>query len=440
MRRRELRVSAALLSVLLLAGCGKSASLTAELTPRRTVDAQSRDNGQQETQSQDNGKEETVKEQSQGSRQQEAAKAAVMDFSVELLRSCGEDENILLSPVSVLCALGMAESGARGATREQMESVFGVEEESMNQFLGSYIRELPSGKNYKLHIADSIWLNESKEMKMEEDFLQTNVDNYDAEIYMLPFDNKAKEQVNGWVMENTDKMIPELLSEMNPNAAAYLINAVAFDAKWQEPYRKDQISQGIFTTEDGREQNVKVMYGEEFHYLEGDNETGFAKYYEGRGEDKSYAFVALLPEEGLSMEDYLGTLTGEELSGLLENESPDAVLTMLPKFQTEYGRELGGDLADMGMSDAFDAELADFTGMGTCADGNLYISKVIHKTCMAVDEAGTRAGAATAVEYECGAAMMVKEVYLNRPFVYMIVDCENHIPLFLGVMQDMESK
>ena len=116
----------------------------------------------------------------------------------------------------------------------------------------------------------------------------------------------------------------------------------------------------------------------------------------------------------------------------------------IPKFEIEYETELSETLVNMGMSDAFDAETADFTGLGTYVDGvgyNIYINRVIHKTSIKVGEKGTKAGAVTVVEMNKATAAdpgEIKTVYLDRPFVYMLIDCENNIPFFIGTVMNMD--
>lgn len=215
----------------------------------------------------------------------------------------------------------------------------------------------------------------------------------------------------------------------------YLVNALAFEAEWQDIYLKTQVSTGRFKTEDGEYKNVDFMHSQEYVYLEDEGATGFMKFYK----DRKYAFVALLPNEGVSVQDYLATLTGEELADMLANHNYTAVTAAIPKFETEYDVEMSDVLKKMGMTDAFDMNEADFTRLGESDAGNIFINRVIHKTFISVGEKGTKAGAATVVEMTDGAmAVEPKTVILDRPFVYMIIDCENNIPFFIGTFMNVE--
>ena len=177
------------------------------------------------------------------------------------------------------------------------------------------------------------------------------------------------------------------------------------------------------------------MYSEENIYLEDENATGYMKYYDG----KNYAFVVLLPNRGIKLHEYINTLTGEKLQTILTNASDELIKTSLPKFTSDYDVEMSNILIALGMKDAFDEDKADFSSLGTITDNNISISRVLHKTHIAVDEAGTKAGAATAVEMQEKAAMIEqKSVYLDRPFLYMIIDTKANLPIFMGTVETLE--
>jgi len=363
--------------------------------------------------------------------------ADVTDFAIRLFKASEESgKNTLISPLSVLCALAMTANGAEEETLAQMEEVLGMTTEELNLYLYSYMQNLPQGEKYKLSLANSIWFTEDERFTVNQDFLQTNANYYGADIYKAPFDKQTLKDINNWVKQNTDEMIPEILDQIPAEAIMYLVNALAFEAEWSEIYEKHQVKDGEFTKEDGTKQDVKFMYGSEGTYLEDEKATGFMKRYKGG----KYAFVAMLPNEGVSVSEYIASLDGESLNALLANPQYGTVYTSIPKFETEYTVEMSEILKSMGMTEAFDMYNADFEGLGTSTGGNIYISRVLHKTFISVGEKGTKVGAATIVEMRDGAAAEPtepKEVYLDRPFVYMLVDCENNIPFFIGTMMDV---
>lgn len=364
--------------------------------------------------------------------------ADVTDFAIRLFKASEKSgENTLISPLSVLCALAMTANGAKEETLEQMEAVLGMTTEELNLYLYSYIKNLPRGEKYKLSLANSIWFTEDEHFAVNQDFLQINADYYGADIYKTPFNNQTCKDINNWVKQKTDEMIPKILDQVPPEAVMYLVNALAFEAEWSHIYEKDKVKDGKFTKENGTKQDVEFMYGSEKTYLEDEKATGFMKYYEG----SKYAFAAMLPNEGVSVSDYIASLNGESLSTLLANSQYAIVHTSIPKFETEYDVEMSEILKAMGMPKAFDPDTAEFKGLGTSSTGNICISRVLHKTFISVGERGTNAGAATVVEYYLGSATELqkpKQVYLDRPFVYMLVDCENNIPFFIGTMMNIE--
>lgn len=373
---------------------------------------------------------ETVKPSEKITGEATAPGAAATDFSVNLFKESVEaGKNTLVSPLSVLYALAMTANGAQGDTLAQMEAVLGETVGPLNGWLGS----LDIGE--ELHLANGIWYRDDPSLTVEQSFLQTNADYYGAGIYKAPFDEGTLKAINSFVEENTAGMIKDILDQIPENAVMYLVNALAFEARWETVYKSDQVWETVFTTEAGTQQEVELMYSQEGKYLEDEQATGFLKYYEGG----KYAFAALLPKEGVAVGDYVQSLTGAYLQELLGNAQQAKVNAGIPKFETAFDAEMSDILKAMGMTDAFDVSRADFSRMGADTEGNLFISRVLHKTFISVAEQGTKAGAATAIEMVAGAAAEpdIKHVTLDRPFVYMILDCKTNIPVFMGTLMYM---
>ena len=367
---------------------------------------------------------------------QEPGRAAVADFGLRLLRqSVGTGENLLFSPLSIMTALAMTGSGAEEKTREELYRTLGMEPEQLNIFLHDYLGSL-TGAGGTLHAANSIWFTDDPAFTVREDFLQTNADYYGAELYQLPLNHAACRQINRWVKDQTAGMIPEIVQELPQDTIMCLVNALAFEGECPEPYRKNQIREEVFTTRSGEMVNTDFMYGEDYLYLENQWCQGFVKPYRGG----RYAFAALLPEKGTTVAELVEKLDGEGLCTLLVDPQEVTVHTVIPKFETEYSAELSELLEDMGMPLAFDPERAQFGGLGKYEGGNIWIDQVLHKTFLSMGERGTQAGAASAVVMKAeGAAPEEeepKEVRLDRPFLYMLVDLENQLPFFLGIMED----
>ena len=409
------RIFALLLALLCLAGCGGSAGGPKSLT-------------------------ETVKASKiELCPVEEESAAALTGFSVELLKENWTGENILLSPLSVLCALGMTANGAKGETLEQMEAVLGLPAERLNAALAFWTAGLPKQEDCRVDLANSLWIRDGGSFRADEGFLKTAADWYGAEVFASPFDAAAVGDVNSWVEKNTHGMIPEVLDEIPENAMMVLINALALEAEWEKPYEADQVrEQRFFYTEDRGKQYADLMHSAESLYMKDENAQGFLKPYKGG----RWAFAALLPDRG-TLGDYLASLTGERLYALLSGAEAREVMTAIPKFEGDYGMELSEALEALGMTDAFDTDRADLSGLGVSELGPLYISRVLHRTHISVDEKGTQAGAATVVEAACGSAGPgggdpPPEVYLDRPFLYMLVDRETNLPAFIGAVTSMK--
>lgn len=376
----------------------------------------------------------------------EEARRAAMNFAVNLfqqnliyqMEEKQSLDNTLVSPLSVYLALGMLENGAKGETLAQLEQALGMNVGQMNCYVKAYLEQLTE----EVRIANSIWFTDHQRFTINNDFVYVNETYYGAELYKAPFDKTTVKEINDWVENRTEGMIKDILDEIPADAVMYLINALVFKADWADTYDKSEVRKGVFHI-DGYEgcekQNVDMMYSEEGYYLEDEHATGFIKYYE----DRKYAFATLLPNEDVDVYTYAKSLTGEKLLALLDMPVEVHVNAAMPAFVTEYQVEMKDILKQMGIVDAFDGDKADFSGLGTSAAGNVFADRVIHKTFIEVSPVGTKAGAATVIEMrdECVAIYDdSKEVILDRPFIYMIIDCETNQPIFMGTVNHVETQ
>lgn len=356
------------------------------------------------------------------------------DFAIDLFRqSAGDGKNTTISPLSVMLALAMTANGAEGETLAQMEKALGgMDIDSLNKYLSYYVENLPSSQKSKITLANSVWFRDDKNrLNVKDKFLKTNANYYNADAYSAPFDSGTLKDINNWVSENTDGRIKEMLDEIPADAVMYLINALTFDAEWLQPYMKDDVSNGEFNGADGK-QKVEMMHSCESSYIDDGKATGFIKPYAD-----GYSFVAMLPNEGVSIEEYIASMNGEKFVESVKNAEYGMVFTALPKFTTEYSAELSSALKAMGMTNAFDYENADFSEIN--GGNDLFIGRVLHKTYISVNERGTKAGAATAVEIKYGAGFTeTKYVTLDRPFVYAIIDDETSLPVFIGRVMNVK--
>lgn len=348
------------------------------------------------------------------------------------------DKTTLISPLSIVTALAMTANGARGETRQEMEQLLcglDMSLEDLNAYLHTYLNALPDEEDSAFSFANSIWFKDMEGFTVEQDFLQKNVNYYGAGVFKAPFNDNTVRDINQWVALHTHDMIPSLLDKLDEAARMVLINALVFEAKWADPFDSDyDVRPDQFTGLKGETKTVEQMYAQERIYLSDESCRGFMKLYAG----DRYRFVALLPNEGVDFNEFVLSLSGEKLGALLEGAVRGKVNIKLPKFSYDYDQSLTAVLESLGMKRAF-TDGAQFEGISQ--DQYLYISDVLHKTHIDVDNEGTKAAAVTAVMvYETTSVPRPEEVYqvyLDRPFVYMIIDTENNLPLFMGTVTEL---
>ena len=361
---------------------------------------------------------------------------AQMEFALELFKGAvvkTGKESALISPLSVMIALAMTANGADGETLAQMESVLGMSVDDLNEYLYTYVNSLPNEEKSKLELANSIWINDNKRVEVKQDFLQRVANYYDAEIFKELFNGKTLKNINNWVHNKTDGLIENALDRINEDTIMYLINTLLFEAEWSTIYEKYDVKDGDFTSVNNEKQSAKMMCATEWRYIEPENASGFIKSYK----NNAYSFVAILPNEGMDINAYIAGLSASDLLTQISKPKSYQTVTRIPKFEYDYSIELQDVLKNMGMPLAFDVNRADFSKMATPTNPseNVYIGRVIHKTSITVAEQGTKAGAVTIIDMKCGSAAppeIIKYVYLDRPFVYMIIDNQTNLPIFIG--------
>lgn len=349
---------------------------------------------------------------------------ATADFAVSLLQNSQlpESENLIFSPYSILFALAMTANGARGDTLTRIEETLGMSSQELN----SYLYLLSQEARDELVTANSIWFREN--FSVEPSFLENTASYFDAAAYQAPFDELTVQQMNAWVSQQTDGRIDSIMQELTEDDRLVLLNALAFDGVWADPYSQDSIAEGIFTAADGTQQSAQMMNSTERFFLQDDLATGFIKEYAN-----GYRFVALLPNEGVSIEDYVASLSGGGLLNTIENSRERNVSVSMPMLESETALSLKDALINMGMGLPFGGS-ADFSGMG---QGELYLSDVLHKTHLKIDDQGTQAGAASSVIVKEKSASMSLSVTLDRPYVMAIIDNQSNTVLFLGVVNQI---
>lgn len=357
-----------------------------------------------------------------------------MNFAAELFKNAAADnENTIISPYSVMQALAMTANGADEKTREEMQAVLGgVDIDELNKYLADFNNKLFKDNRRIITNVNSIWaIRDSQRMIPQKPFINKAARYYGADFFLAPFDNDTLNEINGYVSENTDGNIQQVLDSIDPDEVMYLINTVIFNADWENRYYGDHPADYEFTNVFGEKQPCALM-GSTEKYIFDENTDGFVKNYA----NSDIAFAALLPHEDVNINDYIDSLTGEKLQNLLTQDSSEQAYCAMLKFGYSYENELKDELTAMGMETAFDKYNANFTKLNA-AEVPTYINDVTHKTFINVNEKGTFAGAATVVKIMAGGGAPEKKIFLDRPFVYCLFDKNTGIPLFIGTVMDM---
>ena len=351
---------------------------------------------------------------------------AVADASLKLLRASHEQgKNTVVSPLSMLYALDLLSEGAKGDTLAELEQLFGISAEEMTAALSGILANLDDGHT-KLNCANSVWVNQ--DCTLLPDYAARVQEKLQAEVRSRVFNDETVKEMNGWVNDQTDGMIPSVLDQLNPDDLLVLINAILFKADWGEGYF-DAIDR-VFRNADGTEQKTPMLAGEETTYLSGRDVIGFRKPFVGG----RYSFAVLVPQNENTPEQMLQSLNGAALRKLLMGERYDEVHTWMPKFKAETELDLLDVLSDVGVT-----HLSDLGGISS---DPLFVSQGIHKAVIDVNEGGVSAAAVTAIVASKSAMpdpnRKIATVVADRPYVYMIVDNETMLPIFTGICSQVE--
>lgn len=361
----------------------------------------------------------------------------MQNVSVEIFKQAASSKkNSMVSPISVIMAMGMVENGAAGDTKTQMEKTFGMKTDDMNAWVKEWSAAQESksdNRKTKINIANAFWYNEAAGFKPDSAYKKLLKKSFDAEIKGGDFDDTTVNQINKWVDKQTDGMIKKLVDRLNPSDMTVLANAVAFQDKWAEPYEKFQVKKENFTLENGKKKKMNMMYSTEDTYLSDKLATGFSKPYQS-----GYRFVAILPNEGVSVKEYLAQMDGDSFAAFLNSGGEATVHAVMPSFKSEYSTDaMVSILKKMGIKDVFSSADADLSKMGTANGENLFVGDIIHKTFTEVDRKGTKAAAVTGVFVKATSMPVPLNEYtvrLDRPYIYAIIDENTQIPVFMGTM------
>lgn len=345
----------------------------------------------------------------------------------------------LFSLVSTVYSMAVVANAADSNTLSEIEKTFEISCEELNEYLNTYLHAADYNSGGRFKIYNSIWLNKDKNYHVNDELLQLNANIYHNDVYSTKFDQKAVQDINTWAYTRSTSIVDFLMSEVSEDDSMYLMNVSFFEGKWRNMYSEDQVKENRhFVSADGKRVPVKMLHSHEAKYLNNERAKGFIKFYE----NSDYAFVALLPNEGTDIMDYVNTMDGDELNYMLSTSMNIDVIVEIPIFSVQDNLDLEEVLKDAGMNDVFDPECADLDKLGKGENGeNLFVSRALNKYYFSVDKRGTKSGMDFSAEDDCGKMVvdaLKKEVVLDRPFMYMLVDTRYNIPVLMGVLTDVE--
>lgn len=357
-------------------------------------------------------------------------------FALNLFRTMATnsgDSNIVISPLSVSIALGMAWNGTAGSTKAEMTEMLGMNgmtDSLINEYYEVMQKSLPIiDSSTTVSIANSLWYRAGFVVKPS--YLQVNANYFNAEIRGLDFSKPwAPDTINAWVDAKTNHLISKIVGRISDNIMMYLINAVYFKGLWILPFNSKETYTDAFTRESGGISDVKMMKKKDTLSYCTDANAQYLDLAYGNG---AYSMTILLPVKGKTTLDLLTSLTPESLNKALSNLTTQTVEVYFPRFKTECDFDLVKTLQSMGMKLAF-TDQADFTGI---SDKGLLISDVKHKTYIEVTEEGTKAAAVTSIGVGVTMVPSYPTFLVNKPFLFFIREKGTGVILFAGKMSDL---
>ncbi len=353
------------------------------------------------------------------------------------IRKTEQAKNIFISPFSVSVALAMTLNGAAGETEQAITNTLqlqGLDSESINTGYAGLRHVLQTDLKVTLAIANSLWARQ--DVPFKQDFLQRNIQYFDAEVSTLDFmDPNTLTTINEWVSTNTNGKIPGILDEINQDAVLFLINAIYFKGAWQTKFDPSDTRDGAFHLATGGEKQVAMMTrtGEYRHYENYEEKFQAISLPYGDGRISMYIF---LPYRESNLNTFLDSLNAESWEQWVSQFHEQEVMLVMPKFKLEYEKILNDPLHSLGMGIAFAHGGADFSRMADLKSlgKNLYIGEVIHKAVVEVNEEGTEAAAVTSIGIR--ATSLPPQFIADRPFFFAIRDNETKTVLFMGTVID----
>ncbi|MEP7001792.1 MAG: serpin family protein [bacterium] len=353
------------------------------------------------------------------------------DFSFALFRqvaSANKDSNVFISPLSASMALGMTMNGASGTTHDQMRTAlaFGtstdsVINESYNGLIG-LLRGLDA--TVDVRVANSIWYE--KTFPFNQTFVDDSKRWFDAKVSALDFAQPSSvTTINDWVSTATSGKIPQIIDKISPDQVMLLINAIYFKGNWRDKFDAAQTKDTLFFGVSGN-QPMRLMHRHGVLSFLFTPQFAAVDLPYGNG---AFTMTVLLPNQGTSLDQLVSSLQSGAWTSWMSGFHEISTDIWLPKLKLEWERTLNGDLKALGLRDAFDPNVADFTRMSPAGRG-LYIDKVKQKTYVDINEEGTEAAAVTSVGISV--TSLPPSLRVDRPYIFVIRERLSGTIVFMG--------
>lgn len=373
----------------------------------------------------------------------QASNQFAFDFFRTTLQNDADPDNKLISPLSIYLALSMMYNGADHATKDSMETALrlkGMDIKSLNDLCNTLITSLPGEDNrVQLSIANSIWYRQNSYQPFPA-FLNTVQDNYQACITALNFgDPNAVKTINKWVSDKTNQKIPSVLQSISPDEVMFLINAIYFNGSWKYAFKSSNTTNDLFYLADGTTRNTPFMKQKISTKIFADTSFKIIELPYGGG--NSFSMYVLQPvNQQESLESFALSLNENILKNAINKMDSISIDVQIPKWETAYEiPDMKPELSNLGMGIAF-SDLADFSKIYDSKETAVHVSKAIHKAYIKVNEAGTEAAAVTVIGFSYTSFPSSPVFKLDHPFLYTIVEKQTGAVLFLGTVNDPESK
>lgn len=358
---------------------------------------------------------------------------AVLDLGFRLVRHLAArsaGQNVFISPVGIMLALGMLASGARGETAQAAVATLGMGVNRTNALAARLMADAASSApGAAIRIANGVWHHRG--LTVDAAYAEALRSHYDAVVRGLDYDDpSALTSVNAWASQATFGLIPHVLASLDRSTPLYLVNTTAFDGTWTEPFSPQETTPAPFTRADGSRLTVPMMSQKEWHqYVETERFQMVRRPY-GAGQ---VAMYVILPEEHADLDDLLAHLTPANWCAWLETLHEQEGTLKMPRFRADSRTSLLPALAAIGPGAALSDPVADLSGIAEGLRGP--ILDAVHTGVVEVDEAGTRAAAATTFHTGGrGPARFLMTV--DRPFCIVIRDERSGMPLFVGTISE----